>query len=60
MAGHNTNVGDEGGFRGRIWSSAENAPRLHHEFRSRPAGYKPGENMVLALDCAGDGVFQER
>ena len=60
-AGHNTNVGDEGGFAPNL-SSAEDA--LDFIMRSiEAAGYRPGEDMVLALDCAAteffaDGVYR--
>jgi enolase len=55
-AGHNTNVGDEGGFAPNL-SSAENA--LDFIMSSiEAAGYKPGEDMVLALDCAATEFFK--
>ncbi len=54
-AGHNTNVGDEGGFAPNL-SSAEDA--LTFVVRSiEAAGYKPGEDLVLALDCAATEFF---
>ena len=56
-AGHNTNVGDEGGFAPNL-SSAETA--LDFITRSiETAGYKPGEDVVLALDCAATEFFKE-
>ena len=56
-AGHNTNVGDEGGFAPNL-SSAEDA--LDFIMRSiEAAGYKPGEDMVLALDCAATEFFED-
>src|SRR4029077_11577123 len=49
-AGHNTNVGDEGGFAPNL-KSAEDA--LGFVMKSiEAAGYKAGEDVVLALDCA--------
>jgi enolase len=49
-AGHNTNVGDEGGFAPNL-PSAEAA--LDFVMKSiESAGYKPGSDMVIALDCA--------
>src|SRR4051794_5992612 len=55
-AGHNTNVGDEGGFAPNL-SSAEDA--LGFIVRSiETAGYRPGEDMVLALDCAATEFFK--
>jgi enolase len=56
-AGHNTNVGDEGGFAPNL-SSAENA--LDFILSSiEAAGYRPGEDMVLALDCAATEFFRD-
>ena len=55
-AGHNTNVGDEGGFAPNL-SSAEAA--LDFVMRSiEAAGYRPGEDVVLALDCAATEFFK--
>jgi enolase len=49
-AGHNTNVGDEGGFAPNL-PSAEVA--LDFVMASvEKAGYAPGKDMLLALDCA--------
>ena len=54
-AGHNTNVGDEGGFAPNL-SSAEAA--LDFIVRSiEAAEYRPGEDVVLALDCAATAEF---
>jgi enolase len=54
-AGHNTNVGDEGGFAPNL-SSAEAG--LDFVMRSiEKAGYKPGDDVVLALDCAATEFF---
>ncbi len=55
-AGHNTNVGDEGGFAPNL-PSAEAA--LDFVMRSiEAAGYKPGEDLVIALDCASTEFFK--
>jgi enolase len=55
-AGHNTNVGDEGGFAPDL-GSAEDA--LTFVMRSvEQAGYRPGENVFLALDCAATEFFK--
>ncbi len=54
-AGHNTNVGDEGGFAPNL-NSAEEALA----FISRAcdqAGYRPGEDVTFALDCASTEFF---
>jgi enolase len=49
-AGHNTGIGDEGGFAPNL-SSARDA--LDFILKSiEKAGYKPGQDICLALDCA--------
>ena len=56
-AGHNTNVGDEGGFAPNL-KSAEDA--LGFVMKSiEKAGYKPGEDVFLALDCAATEFFKD-
>src|SRR4051812_11040788 len=55
-AGHNTNVGDEGGFAPNL-KSAEDA--LGFVMKSiDAAGYKAGDDIVLALDCASTEFFK--
>jgi enolase len=55
--GHNTNVGDEGGFAPDL-KSAEAA--LDFIMRSiEQAGYKPGQDMMIALDCAATEFFKD-
>ncbi len=56
-AGHNTNVGDEGGFAPNL-KSAEQA--LDFIVKSiEKAGYKPGEEIALALDPASTEFFKD-
>ncbi len=56
-AGHNTNVGDEGGFAPNL-NSARDA--LDFILKSiEKAGYRPGEDMCLALDCAATEYFKD-
>jgi enolase len=56
-AGHNTNVGDEGGFAPDL-PSAEGA--LDFLMQSiEQAGYKPGQDIVIALDCAATEFFRD-
>jgi enolase len=56
-AGHNTNVGDEGGFAPNL-PSAEGA--LDFLMQSiEQAGYKPGGDIVIALDCAATEFFKD-
>jgi enolase len=55
-AGHNTNVGDEGGF-------APNLPTadavLHFVMTAiKTAGFRVGDDIVLALDCAASEFFK--
>ncbi len=54
--GHNTNVGDEGGFAPNL-ASADDA--LGFIMRSiEKAGYKPGEDVFLGLDCASTEYYK--
>ncbi|WP_313588733.1 phosphopyruvate hydratase [Aquidulcibacter sp.] len=55
-AGHSTNVGDEGGFAPNL-SSAEEALSVIMQAIEK-AGYKPGEDVALALDCAATEFFK--
>jgi enolase len=55
--GHNTNVGDEGGFAPNL-ESAEAA--LTYIVKSiEKAGYKPGDDVCLGLDCASTEYFKK-
>ncbi|MFO0110208.1 MAG: phosphopyruvate hydratase [Alphaproteobacteria bacterium] len=49
-AGHSTNVGDEGGFAPNLKSAEEALGFICKAIES--AGYKPGADVVLALDSA--------
>ena len=54
-AGHNTGIGDEGGFAPGL-NSARDA--LDFILKSiEKAGYRPGEDIYLALDCAATEYF---
>ena len=54
--GHNTNVGDEGGFAPNLGSADE---ALGFIMRSiEKAGYKPGEDIFLGLDCAATEYYK--
>ena len=56
-AGHNTNVGDEGGFAPNL-PSAEAA--LDFVMKSiEQAGYKAGKDVYLAMDCAATEFFRD-
>jgi enolase len=57
-AGHNTNVGDEGGFAPNL-PSAEAA--LDFVLAAiEKAGYRPGSDVALALDPAASEFFKDR
>ena len=55
--GHNTNVGDEGGFAPNL-PSAEAALDFVMQAIEK-AGFKPGGDMHLALDCAATEFFKD-
>ena len=56
-AGLNTNVGDEGGFAPNL-TSAETALDFIMQAIAK-AGYKPGTDIMLALDCAATEFFKD-
>ena len=55
--GHNTNVGDEGGFAPNIGSAPDALDFIMKSIEK--AGFKPGEDMYLALDCASTEFFKD-
>ena len=55
--GHNTNVGDEGGFAPNIGSAPDALDFIMKSIEK--AGFKPGEDMHLALDCASTEFFED-
>jgi len=55
-AGHNTNVGDEGGFAPNLSSTDEAIGYILRAIEK--AGYRPGEEIALALDCAATEFFK--
>ena len=56
-AGHNTNVGDEGGFAPNLASADAALGFLMKAIES--AGYTPGDDVVLALDVASTEFFKK-
>ena len=56
-AGQNTNVGDEGGFAPVLDSTTEALDFVMKAIEK--AGYKPGDDMVLALDAASTEFFKD-
>jgi enolase len=55
--GHNTNVGDEGGFAPGLKSAPEALDFIMKSIEK--AGYKPGEDIYLGLDCAATEFFKD-
>ncbi len=55
-AGHNTNVGDEGGFAPNLKSADDACGFVMKAIEA--AGYTPGDDVVLALDCASTEYFK--
>jgi enolase len=55
-AGHNTNVGDEGGFAPNLASADEALSFIMKAIAA--AGYRPGEDVVLALDPAASEFYK--
>ncbi len=56
-AGHNTNVGDEGGFAPGLRSAEEALTFISRAVEK--AGYRPGEDVTFALDCAATEFFRD-
>src|SRR5690242_1829980 len=55
-AGHNTNVGDEGGFAPNLKTADEALAFIVKAIEK--AGYKPGDDVCLALDPASSEFFK--
>ncbi|MFZ2102798.1 MAG: phosphopyruvate hydratase [Oricola sp.] len=56
-AGHNTGVGDEGGFAPNLRSTSEALDFIMSAISA--AGYTPGEDVRLALDCAASEYYKD-
>ena len=56
-AGHSTAVGDEGGFAPNLKSADETLTFIMKAIEK--AGYKPGDDVMLALDCASTEYFKD-
>jgi enolase len=56
-AGHATNVGDEGGFAPNLRSAEEALSFIMKSIEG--AGYRPGEDVALALDCAATEFYKD-
>lgn len=56
-AGHSTNVGDEGGFAPNLATADEALGFIMKAVEK--AGFQPGEDIVLALDCAATEYYRD-
>jgi enolase len=56
-AGHNTNVGDEGGFAPNLASATAALDFLLAAIEK--AGYKPGHDVFIGVDCASTEFFKD-
>ncbi|MEE2949981.1 MAG: phosphopyruvate hydratase [Pseudomonadota bacterium] len=56
-AGHNTNVGDEGGFAPNLGSAKEALDFVVKAIEK--AGYRPGDDIYIALDPASTEFFKD-
>lgn len=55
--GHSTNVGDEGGFAPNLGSNKEAIETVLQAIEA--AGYRPGEDMMIAMDAAASEFYNE-
>ncbi len=55
-AGHNTGVGDEGGFAPNLQGTTEALDFIMQSIEA--AGYKPGKDIILALDAASSEFYK--
>ncbi len=55
--GFSTNVGDEGGFAPNLSSTREALDTLMLAIEK--SGYRPGEDVLLALDCASSEFYED-
>ncbi len=56
-AGHNTNVGDEGGFAPNLKTAQAALDFIVESIEQ--AGFKPGEEIAIGLDCASTEFFKD-
>ncbi|ETP68293.1 enolase [Planococcus glaciei] len=55
--GYNTSVGDEGGFAPNLGSNEEALQTIMEAIEK--AGYKPGEDVLLAMDVASSEIYDK-
>ena len=56
-AGHNTGIGDEGGFAPNLGNTRDALDFIMTSIKK--AGYEPGKDIYLALDCAASEYFKD-
>lgn len=56
-AGHNTGIGDEGGFAPNLASTRDALNFIMTSIKK--AGYTPGKDIYLALDCAASEYYKD-
>jgi enolase len=56
-AGHSTGVGDEGGFAPHLGTNEEALSFVARAIEA--AGYRPGEQIAIALDCAASEFYDK-
>ena len=56
-AGHNTGIGDEGGFAPHLSSTRDALDFIMKSIKK--AGYVPGQDIYLALDCAATEYYKD-
>jgi len=56
-AGHNTGIGDEGGFAPNLSSATDALDFIMKSITK--AGYTPGEDVFIALDCAASEYYKD-
>jgi enolase len=56
-AGHNTNVGDEGGFAPNLSNTEEALSIIVKSIET--AGFRPGDDVMLALDAASSEFYKD-
>ena len=57
QAGHSTSVGDEGGFAPALRANSDAVELILQAIEK--AGYRPGEDIVIALDPASSGFYED-
>jgi enolase len=57
QAGHNTNIGDEGGFAPNFKSSKQALDFILKAIEE--AGYRPGDDFLIALDAAANEFYKD-